>query len=598
MILLSLPLWFFWSTIAAIRLAGAVFIDAAGAEGIGYDFIIVGGGTAGNVVANRLSENPNYKVLVLEAGPSNANVLDIQVPFLCTTLAPGTAFDWNYTTTPQTALGNRALPFPRGHVLGGSSSINYLIYTRGSTEDYDRYANVTGDQGWSWNNMQQYFKKSERFTPPVDGHNTTGQFNPDVHNFNGINSITLSGFPSATDTRVINASTELAGEFEFNLDYNSGSPLGLGWLQMTADGGKRSSSASSYLSPSFLARSNLYVMLGAEVSRVINTGVEGGLPVFRGVEFRSNNGSLMQLNASKEIILSAGAFGSPHILLNSGIGDAQALKSVGVTPQVDLPDVGENLSDHPFSPTAFIVSGNDTIDNINRDPGLMEQALEQWKAENMGPLVNTVASHLMFLRLNESILASNPDPTPGPNSPHYELLVANGVPFKPFPPTGNFVTSGAVVLHPTSRGSLKLRSSDPFDAPIIDPGLLTTEFDRITMREAIKSIKKFFAASAWAGYVLAPVGGLENAVDDASIDQYIIDNAQSLFHPAGTASMSPVGAQGGVVDPDLKVKKVVGLRVVDVSVLPFEPSGHLQAVAYVIGERASDLIKATYLNPQ
>ncbi|KAF8888804.1 aryl-alcohol oxidase-like protein [Infundibulicybe gibba] len=526
------------------------------------------GGTAGNVVANRLSENPKNKVLVLEAGPSDAGEISIQVPFFCPRLSPGTPFDWNYTTTAQPGLGNRAIPYPRGHVLGGSSSINYLLYTRGSAEDYDRYANVTGDQGWSWNNMQQYFRKNEKFTPPVDGHNITGQFDPRVHSFNGINSVTLAGFPSPIDGRVINASKELGGDFKFNLDYNSGSELGLGWVQMTAGGGKRSSSSVSYLGPSFLARPNLHVV--------------DGLPIFSGVEFRSENGSLMQLTASKEVILSAGSVGSPHILLNSGIGETEALKSVGVTPLVDLPDVGENLSDHPFGVAPFIVSSNNTIDTLNENSGLLDRALQLWKNKKMGPLVDTVATHLMFLRLDKSILRGNPDPTPGPNSPHYELIVANGIPIPPFPSTGNFIGGGAVVLNPTSRGSLKLKSSNPFDAPIIDPGLLKTEFDRVVMREAVKSIKKFYAASAWAGYVVAPTDGLENAVDDASIDKFNQDTVQTIFHPVGTASMSPKGAKGGVVDPDLRVKK------------PFVPSAHPQAAVYVTGERAADLIKAAY----
>ncbi|KAF8876867.1 aryl-alcohol-oxidase from pleurotus Eryingii [Infundibulicybe gibba] len=530
------------------------------------------GGTAGNVVANRLTENPKFKVLVLEGGPSDAGVVDIQVPFLCTHLDTGTPYDWNYTTTVQPGLGNRA-SLIRVATSWREQQYNYLVYTRGSSDDFDRYAKVTGDSGWSWNKILPYFKKGEKFSPPADNHNTTGQFNPEVHGFNGIGSVTLSGFPSAIDSRVINASKQL------------GSPLGLGWAQMTAThDGRRSSSSASYLAPPFLARPNLHVVVNAQSRGSSRPGRRRTSSIPRRRVPPQTARTLIQLTASKEVIMSAGAVGSPHILLNSGIGDTKALKAVGVTPQVNLPDVGENLSDQALGVAAFTVSGNQTNDNLN----------PQWKSNATGPLVDTLVTHIVFARLDKSVLKGNPDPTAGPKSPHYELLIANGIPIGAIPPQGHFLAAGGIVLNPTARGSIKINSSDPFAAPIIDPALLGSEFDRITLREAMKSIKKFYTSAAWNGYVLAPTGGFENAIDDASIDKYNQENTQTIFHPVGSLSMSPKGSQKGVVDPDLTVKKVVGLRVVDASVLPFVPSAHTQAAAYVVGERGADLIKASY----
>ncbi|KAF8058788.1 aryl-alcohol oxidase [Lyophyllum atratum] len=558
-----------------------------------FDFIIVGGGTSGNVVANRLTENPKVNVLVLEAGPSNDGVLTSEIPFLAPELTLPSPFEWNYTTTAQPGLAGRAIPYPRGHILGGSSSTNWLVYTRGSSEDFDRYAKVTGDQGWSWNGILPYFKRSEKWTAPADNHNITGQFNPSVHGFKGDVAVSLAGFSTPIDERVIQATSQAGDDFKFNLDMNSGKPLGLGWAQSTINGATRSSSATAYLAPNFMQRKNLYVVVNAQVSRVIQCS-GGRTPTFRGVEFRqSAGGPVKTLTATREVILSAGTVGTPHILLNSGIGNSKSLKALGIKPIVDLPDVGENLSDHPVVGNPFLANSTDTFESIRRNTQLTDDALEQWQANKTGPFVDTILDHIGFVRIDKKLVPKQ-DTAAGPNTPHYEVIVSNGIPPGPAPPAGNFIVLTTIVVAPSSRGSIKLKSNNPFDAPIIDPGLLKTDFDKLIMREAIKGINRFLKAPAWKGYVVGPAGALANATDDASIDSYVANNSGTLFHPVGTASMSPKGANTGVTDPDLTVKKVTGLRIVDCSVLPFVPSAHTQAAAYAVGERASDIIKSAY----
>ncbi|KAF7345143.1 hypothetical protein MSAN_01890400 [Mycena sanguinolenta] len=553
-----------------------LYEDIADLPALQYDFVIVGGGTGGNVVARRLTEDASVSVLVLEAGPSNAGVLDAQVPFLSDGVSNnGTAYSWRY-------------------ILGGCSSHSKygMAYTRGAAADFDRYAKLTEDEGWSWNQIFPYFLKNERWTAPADHHDTRGQFNSSVHGKNGPISVSLSGFSwSEFEQHVMQATEELPDDFPFNLDMNSGKPLGVGWLQYTIGDGERSSSATGYLTPDVLQRPNLDVLLHAQVSKLVNLTKSRVSPsepfAFQGVEFKyaTNAGSSLYVaKASKEIILSAGPIGTPQILLNSGIGDRTALTALGISTVLDLPSVGKNASEHPYLGMSWAVSSNQTGDSITQNTTQFNEAFAEWNSSHTGPFVDPwPGTHAGWLRLDPDspLFDMHTDPSPGPDAPHFEIL------FQPFGfagTPGHFISLALGMVSPVSRGSVTLSSSDPFAPPLIDLGLLSSDFDALALTEGINLALKFLTAPTWNGYLGAPTVDL-TSMSSAELTAHIRAISGPGYHVVGTAGMSARGAQHGVVDPDLKVKGIAGLRVIDASVLPIVPAAHTQAATYAVAER-------------
>ncbi|KZT00887.1 GMC oxidoreductase [Laetiporus sulphureus 93-53] len=584
---------------------GKLYTDPTDVTDSAYDFIIVGGGTAGNVLAHRLSEDPSHSVLVIEAGVSNLENIKDQVPFLSGELSPNTSIAWNQTTTPQSGLLNRTVNYPHGFVLGGSSSINHMVWTRGSVDDYDRYARVSKDDGWSWNNMFPYMEKSEALVPPNTRRKTGGQVNPAVHGWHGPVEISLPASSSIFDEPVLSSGFELSHLFPYNIDMNSGYPMGLGWAvgSVSADR-KRTSSATSYLWPA-MNRSNLDVLIDTRVTRLLAAGITDGMLSFTKVETaQSASSNRVVFEARKEVILSAGSINTPQILLLSGIGDADYLRSLNIQPLVDLKDVGRNLMDQTSLVNAWYVNSNITTwDEAYRNETLANELFEQWETTGTGLYGEDAATQIAWSRLSSKLISSHDlkDPSAGIASPHLEFIFNNGY----FPSitfaedqTGNYFSIVTNVVSPASRGSITLASNDPFAYPLVDAGLLVEPFDIFALVHGIKLAKKFLEAPAFAGYIKSAARGLADANTDEELEEYARSNADSGFHPVGSAVMAPYNSNDGVVRPDLRVKRVSGLRVVDASVLPYVPAAHMQACIYAVAERAADIIKEYWKDDQ
>ncbi|KAI0039712.1 GMC oxidoreductase [Auriscalpium vulgare] len=573
----------------------ALYSHPADVPQTSYDFIVVGAGVGGGVVARRLSEDPGTRTLLIEAGPSNEGILPVEVPLLCTSLSPDTAYDWNYTTTPQRGLDDRVLGYPRGRLLGGSSSINYLAWTRGSRDDYDRLARVSGDAGWAWDALTPFMKSIENFAPgAVDGHNISGQVDRSLHGTSG--PLTISMPMDLPTDRFVIGTTQQLKEFPFVEDMNSGNPIGIGYGQNTIKNGTRDSSATAYILPALASNLTLDVLVNSQVLRVLQTGSVDGVPIFRGVQFAASaNGTVFTINATREVILSAGSVATPQLLLLSGIGNSTRLKQTGIRPIVNLPDVGQNMQDHPLLGNIFNVhTSNITTDDIRRNNTVASEELAQWQTSRTGLLTLPPSAQIGWFRVpDKSGIFAGGDPSAGPTSPHFEFIVADGFAAtqQAFPSTGRFFTLVTVVVSPKSRGAVTLASSDPFANPVVDPNFFSAPVDIAIMREAVKAARRFVSAPVWKGYIESEFGPFGSAHTDAEIEDYVRNFTITVFHPAGTAAMAPFNATHGVVNPDLTVKGTVGLRVVDASIFPFIPAAHTQAPTYIIAERAASLIR-------
>ncbi|TEB27555.1 pyranose dehydrogenase [Coprinellus micaceus] len=542
-----------------------------------FDFIIAGGGTAGSVLASRLSEDPKFNVLVVEAGPDNTNVLELIVPAFQVNITA--QYFWNYTSEPMPGLNGRTLPVPRGHVLGGSSSVNGQVYTRGSTDDYKYWARAARDPRWEWDALWPYILRNERWTDPAGGRNSSGEYIPKVHGHEGnvLTSLPWNGaFPH--ELRALENANIQDDEFPILRDVNGGRPIGLSRMQSTIGHGERSSAATAYLGSQVRDRPNLTILLNTYITRVLQsnpTTDDTGLDI-RTIEVATRFGDVKRnFTATKELILSAGVIGTPQILLNSGIGNATELSKFGIAPVIDLPDVGQHMTDHVVAVLAWEHAPH------NATPLPADLAWEMWERDRTGPLTERHAHLILWSRIpgDSDLFKQHDDPATGPNSPHLEM------------PFNDPTVSLLALLTPKSEGSVKLRSIDPFDDPLIDLNFFSHPFDMDAIKEGIRTMKRFFTSPAWDGYITGFAGPDPDALSDEEFQNVIKANARTFWHQVGTARMSSKHSAEGVVDAELNLKGAKGLKIVDASVFPYVPAAHTQAPVYILAERAVHLIR-------
>ena len=525
-----------------------------------HDFVVVGAGTAGCALAARLSENGRHSVLLLEAGPKD-DYLWIHIPIGYGKTMFHPVYNWRFETEPDPGMNGRRIYWPRGRCLGGSSSINGLIYIRGQHEDYDHWAGL-GNDGWAWKDVLPYFRKLES--------NSRGA--SELHGADG--PIACSDIRGRHE--LIEALIAGAGSLGVprNDDFNGERQEGVGYYQLFTRKGWRSSTAVAYLKPA-RGRPNLRVQTDAHATRVLFEGTRA-----TGVEYRQH-GRLKVARAGREVILAAGALQSPQLLQLSGVGPADLLREHSIAVVADRPGVGENLQDHLQLRLVFkctkAITTNDDLASWWRSAkiGL------QWLLLREGPLAIGINQGGLFTRVL-------PESTRPDIQFHIATLSADLAGAKPHPFSG--FTLSVCQLRPGSRGTVRIKSADPFEAPAMVPNYLSTEEDRRCAVEAVKFARRLAATPEVAPYVREEYKPGPGVAGDAEILDWCRGNGATIFHPSGTCRMGSDAM--AVVDSGLRVAGVSGLRVVDCSVMPTLVSGNTNAPVAMIAERASDLILA------
>ena len=528
-----------------------------------FDYVIVGGGSAGCVLAARLSEDPNTSVCLIESGGENAGLLHTVPVGVLAHIPRPTSSNWGYKTVPQTGLNGRRGYQPRGKGLGGSSSINAMVYLRGQPQDYQRWVDA-GASGWDWDNLLPYFLKAE-------------------NNERGASSLHAQGGPlNVKDLTTVNPFSQrfvdaaVQSGIPRNDDFNGPSQEGAGIYQVTQKNGERWSVRRGYLVPA-QDRPNLKVLTKANALKIV---LEGRKAVAVEID---QEGVRQTINAQREVILSAGAFGSPQLLMASGIGPAAHLQSLGIPVVLDSPNVGENLQDHLDHIINRRVKSTELF-GLSLQGGVnLIKGISQWRNQRSGMLTTNFAEGGAFLK-------SSPEVTRPDLQFHFVIAMVDDHARKNH--LGHGMSCHVCVLQPHSRGNVRLSSSDVRIAPVIDPRFLSDERDLDLMVSGFKLVRKMFAQPAFSDYGGADLSGelySQDATSDEQIRSVIRAHADTIYHPVGTCAMG--GDEYAVLDPSLRVRGIEQLRVVDASVMPSIVSGNTNAPTIMIAERAADLIR-------
>ena len=523
-----------------------------------YDYMIVGAGSAGCVLANRLTEDGKYSVLLLEAGPPNRNIwLHIPIGYGKTMFHP--EYNWGFSTEPEPELKYREIYYPRGRTLGGSSSINGLVYVRGQHADYDHWADL-GNSGWRWADVLPYFKKAEA--------NQRGE--SEYHGGHGPLAVSDIGAKSELMEAFIRASGELG--IPRNDDVNGKDQEGVGYFQLTTRNGIRCSTAHGYLKPA-RKRSNLHVQTGALVTRILFEGKRA-----TGVRYEFD-GREIEVNARVAVLLCAGAVQSPQLLQLSGVGPAELLKQHEIPVVADMAGVGKNLQDHLQARVLFKCTKPITTNDELRSRWRRMKIGLQWIFRRSGPLAVGIQQGVMFTRT-----------APGAATPDIQFIFGTLTADRPAAQPHKFPGFSVILyqLRPTSRGTVTIKSRDPHQAPAIAPHYLATDHDRETVLRGVKLARELAATAALRPYVLDEYLPGRAVQTDADLLDSIRSQATTAFHPSGTCKMGSDAR--AVVDSRLRVHGLHGLRIVDASIMPTIISGNLNAPVVMIAEKAADLI--------
>jgi choline dehydrogenase len=518
-----------------------------------YDYIIVGGGSAGCVLAARLSENPDVKVLLLEAGGSDRNFL-FHWPAGFAKMTKGIA-SWGWSTTPQKHMQNRVLRFTQAKVIGGGSSINAQLYNRGNRLDFDEWRQK-GCEGWSYEDVLPYFKRAEDFERGAD----------EYHGVDG----PLGVSDPRSSLPICEAFFEAAGQLGIprNPDMNGASQDGVGYYQLTQKNARRSSTVTGYLKPA-MGRANLTVTQNTCINRLL---IGGGRVV--GVELQGGE----KIYSEREVILTSGAIGSPKLLMQSGIGPADHLKSVGITPLHNLPGVGSNLQDHL---DLFVISectGDHTYDKYSK-PHWAALAGLQYILTRTGPAASALFSQGGFWYADKNARSADIQ---------FHFGLGSGIEAGVAKMKNSGATLNSAYMRPRSRGTIRLASNDPNAAPLIDPNYWSDPYDRDMSLKGLRLAREIMQQAALKPFLMAERLPGPDKMSDAELIDYACKNAKTDHHPVGTCRMGH--DENAVVTPDLKLRGFEGLRVCDASIMPNITTGNTNAPTIMIAEKAADMI--------